>query len=649
MAVYCVVGQSRPLSLQYIDSALSNYNVSWENVIRFANEALKEAQKENNDSSKAVAYKHIGIAHYYTGNPVQAIEAFEQSLAAFEARGDKKGAANILSNLGGLYESNDEEKSYSYYLKSLSLAEEVKDYFRIATLYNNIGSLLDKKDGTLNKAKDSYRKAIQVSKEHFAEAPERFGEALGMSSNNFGELYLKHYVKLQDSSAENKNRAILKATLDTATGLFREGEKYLKGTSNFPLVLNNLGFTQMISNNFPRALHYYSQSFDEAEKSSNVMYKIKALIGMGLTYQKTGNHSNAINSFKQAEVFAKQSNNNQDLSEALKGLAASYFSLNDFKLAYEHQKRLNDVNKVIYDEQTGNQMANLRLSFDLKKKDDEVQSLSKDREIQDVKLNRQKIVRNALIAGLGLVSLIILILFRNYKNKIATNQILDKQKAEIESLLFNILPEEVAHELRHTGAATPRYYDNVSVMFTDFKGFTALADQLSPQEVIQELDENFKAFDNIIDKYKLEKIKTIGDAYMCAAGIPTPQSGDHYQIMRAALEIRDYVIENNKKQLINGKTPWEIRIGIHMGPLVAGVVGKRKYAYDIWGNTVNIASRMETNVEPGNIAISSKAYEMVKQKFECKYKGKINAKNVGDIDMYYLEAEKSVSKLEFIA
>ncbi len=128
---------------------------------------------------------------------------------------------------------------------------------------------------------------------------------------------------------------------------------------------------------------------------------------------------------------------------------------------------------------------------------------------------------------------------------------------------------------------------------------------------------------------------------MCASGIPTIQEDHQYKIMKAALEIRNYIEENNQRRIANHKEPWEIRIGIHVGPLVAGVVGKKKYAYDIWGNTVNIASRMETNVAPGHIAISSSAYHLVKDRFDCSYQGKINAKNVGDIDMYYLEGEKS--------
>jgi len=218
---------------------------------------------------------------------------------------------------------------------------------------------------------------------------------------------------------------------------------------------------------------------------------------------------------------------------------------------------------------------------------------------------------------------------------------LDNQKAEIEGLLLNILPAEVAQELQKTGAATPRYYERASVLFTDFKSFSKLADDLSPQDVVTELNECFVVFDDIIEKYHLEKIKTIGDSYMCAGGIPTADEHHIINIIKASIEIQEFTSVRNQKRLQMNLPQWEIRIGIHTGPLVAGVVGKKKYAYDIWGGTVNIASRMESNGEPGRVNISAATYELVKDKFSCSYRGKIYAKNIGEIDMYFVDHELS--------
>jgi class 3 adenylate cyclase len=184
------------------------------------------------------------------------------------------------------------------------------------------------------------------------------------------------------------------------------------------------------------------------------------------------------------------------------------------------------------------------------------------------------------------------------------------------------------------------------VLFSDIKGFTLLTEQLSPQEVVAELNDCFIAFDKITEGYKLEKIKTIGDSYMCAGGVPVKNDDHPVNIIRAALDIQQYMYNKNEKRRAEGLPQWELRIGIHTGPIVAGVVGKNKYAYDIWGRTVNIASRMESNGEAGQINISSATFDLVKDVFLCTYRGKINAKNVGDIDMYFVQLEKNAGKIQ---
>ncbi|MFC1734256.1 adenylate/guanylate cyclase domain-containing protein, partial [candidate division KSB1 bacterium] len=247
------------------------------------------------------------------------------------------------------------------------------------------------------------------------------------------------------------------------------------------------------------------------------------------------------------------------------------------------------------------------------------------------------VIKNAFLLGLILILVIAFILFRNNRIKRRTNRILDRQKAEIESLLLNILPQEVATELQTSGKATPRYYESVSVLFTDFKGFTTLAEKLTPNELVDELSDFFIAFDNIIGKHNLEKIKTIGDAYMCAGGIPSSNNTHPLNAVKAGLEMQEYMRITNAKREVKGQKPWHLRVGIHTGPIVAGVVGKKKYAYDIWGNSVNISSRMESNGEIGKVNISAATYNLVKDNFDCNHRGKIYAKNVGEIDMYFVE------------
>jgi class 3 adenylate cyclase len=212
---------------------------------------------------------------------------------------------------------------------------------------------------------------------------------------------------------------------------------------------------------------------------------------------------------------------------------------------------------------------------------------------------------------------------------------LEKQKSD--DLLLNILPEEVANELKEKGSADAKQFDMVTVMFTDFKGFTKISERLSPSQLVEEIHICFKAFDAIIAKHNIEKIKTIGDAYMCAGGLPVSNETHAVDVVNAAIEIRQFMQEHLEKKKLASQEVFEIRIGIHTGPVVAGIVGIRKFAYDIWGDTVNVASRLESSGEAGKINISGSTYEYVKDQFACTHRGKIEAKNKGQIDMYFVE------------
>ncbi|MBK6607175.1 MAG: adenylate cyclase [Leptospiraceae bacterium] len=216
----------------------------------------------------------------------------------------------------------------------------------------------------------------------------------------------------------------------------------------------------------------------------------------------------------------------------------------------------------------------------------------------------------------------------------------EEERNKSDKLLLNILPELVAEELKEKGSVQPVYFENVTIMFTDFVGFTKIAEDLSPHELIKELDLCFSMFDNVLELYGLEKLKTIGDSYMCAGGIPKVNKTKAVDCCLAALEILSIMNELKDAKKATNVPYWELRIGIHSGPAMAGVVGEKKFAYDIWGDTVNIASRMESSGTPGRINISIKTYEEIKERFDCEYRGKVNAKNKGEVDMFYLNRIK---------
>ncbi len=214
---------------------------------------------------------------------------------------------------------------------------------------------------------------------------------------------------------------------------------------------------------------------------------------------------------------------------------------------------------------------------------------------------------------------------------------LEKEKHKSEELLLNILPAEIADELKRTGVAKAKRHESVTVMFSDFKSFTKISEKMEPEELVAEIDECFRAFDKIVEKYDLEKIKTIGDAYLCVGGIAGGGPKDAKRIIQAALEIQKFLQETAITKKASNTPYFEARIGIHTGPIVAGIVGIKKFVYDIWGNTVNIASRMETNGEVGKVNISETTYELIKSDFHFNQHGIFTEMERVPMKMYFVE------------
>jgi predicted ATPase/class 3 adenylate cyclase len=232
------------------------------------------------------------------------------------------------------------------------------------------------------------------------------------------------------------------------------------------------------------------------------------------------------------------------------------------------------------------------------------------------------------------------LLYQNMEEKIRlrTKQ-LNEEKEKSDELLLNILPPEIASELKNNGTSKARQFEDVSVMFTDIVNFSGLCEILSAEELVSELNYFYCEFDRIIGKYGIEKIKTVGDSYMCAGGLNFTKEFDAANIVLAAFEINDFIQEHMKSQVSDEKPAISMRIGIHTGPVIAGIVGIKKFAYDIWGDTVNVASRMETAGEPGKVNISGQTYELIQDKFNCTPRGKIKVKNKGLVEMYFVESK----------
>ncbi len=284
----------------------------------------------------------------------------------------------------------------------------------------------------------------------------------------------------------------------------------------------------------------------------------------------------------------------------------------------------------------------------LKRKELEQRALVKERELElaQAELAQEKSQNYLKLVGLGALSMVLLslVFYSRYRTKKSANnkleeknKIIEEERERSDELLLNILPANIAQELKENGKAKAQKFNDASVLLADFKNFTAISERLTPEQLVKELDYCFRGFDFIISQYpNIEKIKTIGDAYMCASGLVNRKTVPT-EIIKAALEMQEFLEDYKKDRMKKGLRYFEARIGIHTGPVVAGVVGVNKFAYDIWGDTVNIASRLESNCEEGKVNISAATYNQIKYKFDCEPRGKITAKNKGQIDMYYVK------------
>jgi len=590
-------------------------------AIEVALKAKEEADKIGFKKGAAYALKNVGLGYYYQAKYVETLDYWEQSLKMFEELKDDIGIANLLNNIAAIYvNQGDDTRGLEYGLRSLKLSEKTGDKLRILSALNTIGSIYFNKKDTADKAKAL---TYLISALPLCEAIGN-KDALGIISENIGEIYseLGQY--------------------DKALPYLETSIQALGDAANSSVAYNSIGKIYVKQGDFSKALSYHNKALDIAQKANSPRHIEQTQRDIANLYVKRNDFTTALSYYDKSRVIAEELKAVSDLQDIYSGMAISYANTNDHKNAYKYQKMLGNINDTLYTTERDKKLGSLQFEFDLQKKQNEINLLTKDKDLQIVQTKRAKFAKNAFMIGLVLTFIIAVLIFRSYREKVRTHILVDKQKNEIEHLLLNVLPKEVAKELQLTGRATPRHYKSVSVMFTDFRGFTLLTDHMSPDELVAELDACFIVFDEIIKRHNLEKIKTIGDSYMCAGGIPLEDDMHVFKIVKAGLEIQEYIAKNNEERLEKGLEPWYLRIGIHVGPVVAGVVGKMKYAYDIWGSTVNIASRMESNGEPGKVNISSATYELIKDYYDCTHRGKISAKNVGEIDMYFIEHEHRI-------
>jgi adenylate cyclase len=526
----------------------------------------------------ATTYNNIGLIYYNQGQIDLALEYYNKSLHVEDSLGRKGGIAISLHNIAGIYKDQGQYKeALEYGKRSLALHEEENDKYTMAYGMIFIGSIYEA-EGQTALALQEYEKSLTVR--------ESLNDKQGMA-------YSWRYIGAANEKLGNIDKA--RDCYSRSIALFAE----VDDKSGMASVLTRLGNLELLSGNVARAK---SLGLRSLEISQSLGYPVDIRDAAGLLNKVYRSEKSWENALEMNDLFIR-------MRDSILNEETRRSAMRD-KFTYEFQKK----ESVLKAEQAA-------------------------------VVNRQKLLRNAFITGFILVLLLAGVLLNRYKLKLNANRELEKkntlisqEKDRAERLLLNILPSDVAAELQDTGTAKAKDYESVTVMFTDFLDFTRVGEALSPQQLVSEIDYYFRAFDRIISKYRVEKVKTIGDAYMCASGIPGVYPDHAEEMVKAALEIRDFISRAKTERTAKGEPFFDIRIGINTGPLVAGVVGSTKFSYDIWGDSVNLASRMESNSESGKINISASTYELVKQHFNCSYRGKIEAKNKGQVDMYFVEA-----------
>ncbi|MBS1538269.1 MAG: tetratricopeptide repeat protein [Bacteroidetes bacterium] len=609
-----------------------------------------------------IAKAHYAIACSYHGadDKVNATKHFEQALQLYRELNDRKGIAAALRSLG--INAPDTKTAELYYNQAVQAAKEVKDNVIVRQCLEQLAGLnLDAKN---------YPKALEFNLKVLKYAEEVGDKVLQAAMlGGIGSIY--HRLFDYDKAVEYSAKALQ---------LFKEsGQK-----ENLEQMYINVGFAYYLAKQYPKALELHFQALRLGEELHDEGTILTQYNNIALTYYKLSDFPNAMAYFSKSVALNRKMQSDYIWGWDYFGLGGSYLALakgaapdqlqilckgsrasalqkaklytdssiikfkklenelidvyqqkseiekllGNYKIAYEYYElytSYKDSNAVV---ENLNRITGAVMKYDVDKKDAAAKAEQEKKDIL------QANIRNSVVGVLTGALIFLFVVYRQRNKVKEEKRNVEKEKERSDNLLLNILPAEVAEELKATGTAAAKHFDNVTVLFTDFKSFTNVSEQLTPQELVDELHACFKVFDEIITKYNIEKIKTIGDAYLAVCGLPIADEKHAENVVNAALAIREFM--ESRRQSLGEKT-FEIRIGINSGSVVAGIVGVKKFAYDIWGDTVNTAARMEQHSEAGKINISETTFESIKGKFPCEYRGEIDAKNKGKLKMYFVE------------
>ena len=565
-------------------------------AIALYTELTELARKLGDARAQALGLEQLGTANYYLGRAPDAMALWEQSMTIRVAMADST-AINVLrmNMANGMVSMDDLEQGLRTFFEVLAWAERTGDRQNQSACLANI-AMVYAIQGKLEDAA-RYNRRLLVEFKTELKPVER-----SIALANFGQLQL-------DMDQPDSARITFTELKELA-----EAGRMVTALSNAELGLGNVA--QLAGDRIGARAHFEKARLgyaaeDQANDVAIVQERIasldrEAVDSLDSAYLERFFHGAPKPALAEAHALLDSAVTTFHENEDTPNLMSAYSALSeveraqgDHRSALEHHKLFKAWSDTLFNAERDKKLTETAMTYEFEKKEAAAKAE------QEKKDQRQRLVRNSIAGGLALSLLFLGVVWRQ-RNKINT------ARKRSDELLLNILPEEVADELKATGAAEAKHFHTATILFTDFKGFTQLSEQVTPAELVAELNTCFKAFDGIMDKYRIEKIKTIGDAYMAAAGLPDPHASGAADIVLAALEMRDFIAQRRAQRLREGKPAFEMRIGIHSGPVIAGIVGVKKFAYDIWGDTVNTAARMESSGAPGRVNISATTYERVK-------------------------------------
>ncbi|MBK7554105.1 MAG: hypothetical protein IPI55_05790 [Flavobacteriales bacterium] len=441
------------------------------------------------------------------------------------------------------------------------------------------------------------------------------------------------------------NRAIARVQLDDLEGALASFRSVLRlareenNPADIDGALTNIGVLKGMQGDLDSSDHYYGVALEAARSKRDISPMVKQFMNLGDNQLARGRNREAIALYDSALVLSRSSGDLQEQMRIEDQMSRSYADLGDHAMANEHLRAHLQLKDSLLNTEKVRVLTDMQEKYESEKKAKEIKELQVQKLDADLRTEKARRTRNiylfAAIGVLGLAGGLWNMLRYTRRSRTA----IQKEKDVSEGLLLNILPEEVAAELKVKGYADAKEFDTATILFSDFKGFTELSEKLTAAQLIDELNICFKAFDGIMHQYHVEKIKTIGDAYMAAGGLPDTAKGAPADVLMAALDMQTFMATYGAEREQQGRPHFTMRVGLHTGAVIAGIVGVKKFAYDIWGDTVNTASRMESSGEVGRVNISNATYLLVKDdtRFAFTSRGMVSAKGKGEMEMWFAE------------